>query len=144
MTLVCLTVPVISAQTIGSLVDKYALRKNVVTVMMPESVLRKIARRDDNDLLRKLTEIQVVSITAKEGESLREDFVKDAGALIGRCSVLYSVSNDGRRVSAYIADDGSEAVTLSSDEVSVTLLYMRGDIDEDVQDALLTNEIRIK
>ena len=102
------------AQSMDSLIEKYAYQKSAVTVTMPEQILKKMARRDNNDLLT------------------------------ARYEVLFSVSNAGRWVSAYIDGHCREAITLSSDDEAVTLLYMRGDIDDDMQDALLSNKIRIK
>ena len=125
------------AQSMDSLIEKYAYQKSAVTVTMPEQILKKMARRDNNDLLRKLTEIKIISISGSDGNCLRDRFLEDARRLTARYEV-------GRWVSAYIDGHCREAITLSSDDEAVTLLYMRGDIDDDMQDALLSNKIRIK
>lgn len=132
------------AQSMDSLIEKYAYQKSAVTVTMPEQILKKMARRDNNDLLRKLTEIKIISISGSDGNCLRDRFLEDARRLTARYEVLFSVSNAGRWVSAYIDGHCREAITLSSDDEAVTLLYMKGDIDDDMQDALLSNKIRIK
>lgn len=144
LALASVLVSVSSAQTVDGMIGKYAYNKGAVTVTLPETVLRKMARRDDNDLLRKLTEIKVISITAGEDDDLRASFMEDARRLTGSYDVLYSVSNDGKWVSAYLNGECTEAITLSSDDETVTLLYMKGDIDDQMQDAILNNKIRIK
>ena len=131
------------AQSMDGLMEKYAFRKAVVTVTMPESILKKMAKRDDNDLLRKLTLIKVISITASESDSLRTSFMEDAGHLTAGYEMLYSVSNGDRWTSAYFSENGKEALTLSVSPESVTLLYMAGNIDDQIQDALLNNRIQI-
>lgn len=132
-----------NAQSIDELIEKYAFQKSVVTVTMPESILKKMAKSDDNDLLRKLTGIKVISVTASESDSIRMTFMEDAKRLAAKYTMLYSVSNGEKWSSAFFNDNGKEALTLSVSDESVTLLYMEGKIDEQIQDALLNNKIQI-
>ena len=72
------------AQSVDNLIEKYAYQKSAVTVTMPAQILKKMARRDDNDLLRKLTEIKIISISGSDGNCLRNRFLEDARRLTAR------------------------------------------------------------
>lgn len=134
----------VTAHPVDGLFERYSLKKSVVTVMMPEAMLKKMARRDDNDLLNKFTELKVISINAKDGDADRAAFIFEVRNMLSDYEMLYSVSNGDRMSSVYLGQDGKEAVTFSVAADAVTLLYMKGEIDEQVQDALLNNKIRIK
>ena len=82
MMLLCLVPLYAAAQSFEELIDRYGPNKEVVTVTMSESVLQRMARRDDNDLLRKLTELKIISVSAEDGDSLRTDFLEDAPWLL--------------------------------------------------------------
>ena len=144
--LLCLVPLYAAAQSFEELIDRYGPNKEVVTVTMSESVLQRMARRDDNDLLRKLTELKIISVSAEDGDSLRTDFLEDARMYSDGLERLYSVSigSDGSVMSVYVDADRRKALMLAVDAESVLLMEMVGDIDGQMQDALLNNEIKIK
>ena len=57
---------------------------------------------------------------------------------------LVSIGNEGSVMSVYVDADCGKALMVSVDNDAVLLMEMLGDIDEQMQDALLNNEIRIK
>ena len=144
--LLCLVPLYAAAQSFEELIDRYGPTKEVVTVTMSESVLQRMARRDDNDLLRKLTELKIISVSAEDGDSLRTDFLEDARMYSDGLERLYSVSigSDGSVMSVYVDADRRKALMLAVDAESALLMEMVGDIDGQMQDALLNNEIKIK
>lgn len=135
-----------AAQSFDELVSRYGPNEGVVTVTMSRSLLQRIARRDDNDLLRKLTELKIISVSAEDGDSLRTDFLEDARMYSDGLERLYSVSigSDGSVMSVYVDADRRKALMLAVDAESALLMEMVGDIDGQMQDALLNNEIKIK
>ncbi len=135
-----------AAQSFDELVSRYGPNEGVVTVTMSRSLLQRIARRDDNDLLRKLTDLKIISLTAEDGDSLRTGFLEDVGKYTQGLERLYlvSIGNEGRVMSVYVDADCGKALMVSVDNDAVLLMEMLGDIDEQMQDALLNNEIRIK
>ena len=144
--LLCLVPLYAAAQSFEELIDRYGPNKEVVTVTMSESVLQRMARRDDNDLLRKLTDLKIISLTAEDGDSLRTGFLEDVGKYTQGLERLYlvSIGNEGSVMSVYVDADCGKALMVSVDNDAVLLMEMLGDIDEQMQDALLNNEIRIK
>ena len=129
------------------LMESYGPNKGVVTVAMSESVLQRMAGRDDNDLLRKLSKLMIISVTAPEEDTLRNAFLADAELYASDgFEELYSVSTggSGSRISVYLGADLGKALMLAEDDVSVLLMEMKGNIDGQMLDALLNNEIRIK
>ncbi len=135
-----------AAQSFDELVSRYGPNEGVVTVTMSRSLLQRIARRDDNDLLRKLTDLKIISLTAEDGDSLRTGFLEDVGKYTQGLERLYlvSIGNEGSVMSVYVDADCGKALMVSVDNDAVLLMEMLGDIDEQMQDALLNNEIRIK
>ena len=135
-----------AAQSFEGLMERYGPNEGVVTVTMSKSVLQRIARRDDNELLRKLTELKIISVSAEDGDSLRTDFLEDARMYSDGLERLYSVSigSDGSVMSVYVDADRRKALMLAVDAESALLMEMVGDIDGQMQDALLNNEIKIK
>lgn len=136
----------VAAQSFDELVNRYGPNEGVVTVTMSRSLLQRIARRDDNDLLRKLTDLRIISLTAEDGDSLRAGFLEDVDKYTQGLERLYlvSIGNEGSVMSVYVDADCSKALMVSVDNDAVLLMEMLGDIDEQMQDALLNNEIRIK
>ena len=126
-----------AAQSFDELVSRYGPNEGVVTVTMSRSLLQRIARRDDNDLLRKLTDLRIISLTAAA-----EDVDKYTQGL--ERLYLVSIGNEGSVMSVYVDADCGKALMVSVDNDAVLLMEMLGDIDEQMQDALLNNEIRIK
>lgn len=135
-----------AAQSFDELMSRYGPNVGVVTVTMSRSLLQRIARRDDNDLLRKLTDLKIISLTAEDGDSLRTGFLEDVGKYTQGLERLYfvSIGNEGSVMSVYVDADCGKALMVSVDNDAVLLMEMLGDIDEQMQDALLNNEIRIK
>ena len=135
-----------AAQSFDELVSRYGPNEGVVTVTMSRSLLQRIAGRDDNDLLRKLTDLKIISLTAEDGDSLRTGFLEDVGKYTQGLERLYlvSIGNEGSVMSVYVDADCGKALMVSVDNDAVLLMEMLGDIDEQMQDALLNNEIRIK
>lgn len=135
-----------AAQSFDELVSRYGPNEGVVTVTMSRSLLQRIARRDDNDLLRKLTDLRIISLTAEDGDSLRAGFLEDVDKYTQGLERLYlvSIGNEGSVMSVYVDADCGKALMVSVDNDAVLLMEMLGDIDEQMQDALLNNEIRIK
>lgn len=135
-----------AAQSFDELVSRYGPNEGVVTVIMSRSLLQRIARRDDNDLLRKLTDLRIISLTAEDGDSLRAGFLEDVDKYTQGLERLYlvSIGNEGSVMSVYVDADCGKALMVSVDNDAVLLMEMLGDIDEQMQDALLNNEIRIK
>ena len=135
-----------AAQSFDELVSRYGPNEGVVTVTMSRSLLQRIARRDDNDLLRKLTDLRIISLTAEDGDSLRTGFLEDVGKYTQGLERLYlvSIGNEGSVMSVYVDADCGKALMVSVDNDAVLLMEMLGDIDEQMQDALLNNEIKIK
>lgn len=135
-----------AAQSFDELVSRYGPNEGVVTVTMSRSLLQRIAGRDDNDLLRKLTDLRIISLTAEDGDSLRTGFLEDVGKYTQGLERLYlvSIGNEGSVMSVYVDADCGKALMVSVDNDAVLLMEMLGDIDEQMQDALLNNEIRIK
>jgi len=135
-----------AAQSFDELVSRYGPNEGVVTVTMSRSLLQRIARRDDNDLLRKLTDLRIISLTAEDGDSLRAGFLEDVDKYTQGIERLYlvSIGNEGSVMSVYVDADCGKALMVSVDNDAVLLMEMLGDIDEQMQDALLNNEIRIK
>ncbi|HIR34110.1 MAG TPA: DUF4252 domain-containing protein [Candidatus Coprenecus merdigallinarum] len=135
-----------AAQSFEGLMERYGPNEGVVTVTMSKSVLQRIARRDDNELLRKLTELKVISASFKCCDPLREAFLKDADRYAEGFDNLYKVSmgSDGSVLSVYVDSKCRKALMLSVEADAVLLMEMVGDIDGQMQDALLNNEIRIK
>ncbi|HIR72216.1 MAG TPA: DUF4252 domain-containing protein [Candidatus Coprenecus pullicola] len=135
-----------AAQSFDELMSRYGPNEGVVTVTMSRSLLQRIARRDDNDLLRKLTDLKIISLTAEDGDSLRTGFLEDVGKYTQGLERLYfvSIGNEGSVMSVYVDADCGKALMVSVDNDAVLLMEMLGDIDEQMQDALLNNEIRIK
>lgn len=136
----------VAAQSFDELVNRYGPNEGVVTVTMSRSLLQRIARRDDNDLLRKLTDLRIISLTAEDGDSLRAGFLEDVDKYTQGLERLYlvSIGNEGSVMSVYVDADCGKALMVSVDNDAVLLMEMLGDIDEQMQDALLNNEIRIK
>ena len=126
-----------AAQSFDELVSRSCPNEGVVTVTMSRSLLQRIARRDDNDLLRKLTDLRIISLTAED-----EDVDKYTQGL--ERLYLVSIGNEGSVMSVYVDADCGKALMVSVDNDAVLLMEMLGDIDEQMQDALLNNEIRIK
>ena len=136
-----------AGRSFEELMESYGPNKGVVTVAMSESVLQRMAGRDDNDLLRKLSKLMIISVTAPEEDTLRNAFVADAELYASDgFEELYSVSTggSGSRISVYLGADLGKALMLAEDDVSVLLMEMKGNIDGQMLDALLNNEIRIK
>ncbi len=135
-----------AAQSFDELVSRYGPNEGVVTVTMSRSLLQRIARRDDNDLLRKLTDLRIISLTAEDGDSLRAGFLEDVDKYTQGLERLYlvSIGNEGSVMSVYVDADCGKALMVSVDNDAVLLMEMLGDIDEQMQDALLNNEIKIK
>lgn len=135
-----------AAQSFDELMSRYGPNEGVVTVTMSRSLLQRIARRDDNDLLRKLTDLKIISLTAEDGDSLRTGFLEDVGKYTQGLERLYfvSIGNEGSVISVYVDADCGKALMVSVDNDAVLLMEMLGDIDEQMQDALLNNEIRNK
>ena len=135
-----------AAQSFDELVSRYGPNEGVVTVTMSRSLLQRIAGRDDNDLLRKLTDLRIISLTAEDGDSLRAGFLEDVYKYTQGLERLYlvSIGNEGSVMSVYVDADCGKALMVSVDNDAVLLMEMLGDIDEQMQDALLNNEIRIK
>lgn len=135
-----------AAQSFDELVSRYGPNEGVVTVTMSRSLLQRIARRDDNDLLRKLTDLRIISLTAEDGDSLRAGFLEDVDKYTQGLERLYlvSIGNEWSVMSVYVDADCGKALMVSVDNDAVLLMEMLGDIDEQMQDALLNNEIRIK
>ena len=135
-----------AAQSFDELVSRYGPNEGVVTVTMSRSLLQRIARRDDNDLLRKLTDLRIISLTAEDGDSLWAGFLEDVDKYTQGLERLYlvSIGNEGSVMSVYVDADCGKALMVSVDNDAVLLMEMLGDIDEQMQDALLNNEIRIK
>lgn len=135
-----------TAQSFDELVSRYGPNEGVVTVTMSRSLLQRIARRDDNDLLRKLTDLRIISLTVEDGDSLRAGFLEDVDKYTQGLERLYlvSIGNEGSVMSVYVDADCGKALMVSVDNDAVLLMEMLGDIDEQMQDALLNNEIRIK
>lgn len=135
-----------AAQSFDELVSRYGPNEGVVTVTMSRSLLQRIARRDDNDLLRKLTDLRIISLTVEDGDSLRAGFLEDVDKYTQGLERLYlvSIGNEGSVMSVYVDADCGKALMVSVDNDAVLLMEMLGDIDEQMQDALLNNEIRIK
>ena len=67
-----------AGRSFEELMESYGPNKGVVTVAMSESVLQRMAGRDDNDLLRKLSKLMIISVTAPEEDTLRNAFLADA------------------------------------------------------------------
>ncbi len=136
-----------AGRSFEELMESYGPNKGVVTVAMSESVLQRMAGRDDNDLLRKLSKLMIISVTAPEEDTLRNAFLADAELYASDgFEELYSVSTggSGSRISVYLGADLGKALMLAEDDVSVLLMEMKGNIDGQMLDALLNNEIRIK
>jgi hypothetical protein len=136
-----------AGRSFEELMESYGPNKGVVTVAMSESVLQRMAGRDDNDLLRKLSKLMIISVTAPEEDTLRNAFLADAELYASDgFEELYSVSTggSGSRISVYLGADSGKALMLAEDDVSVLLMEMKGNIDGQMLDALLNNEIRIK
>lgn len=135
-----------AAQSFDELVSRYGPNEGVVTVTMSRSLLQRIARRDDNDLLRKLTDLRIISLTAEDGDSLWAGFLEDVDKYTQGLERLYlvSIGNEGSVMSVYVDADCGKALMVSVDNDAVLLMEMLGDIDEQMQDALLNNEIKIK
>ena len=136
-----------AGRSFEELMESYGPNKGVVTVAMSESVLQRMAGRDDNDLLRKLSKLMIISVTAPEEDTLRNAFLADAELYASDgFEELYSVSmgGSGSRISVYLGADSGKALMLAEDDVSVLLMEMKGNIDGQMLDALLNNEIRIK
>ena len=136
-----------AGRSFEELMESYGPNKGVVTVAMSESVLQRMAGRDDNDLLRKLSKLMIISVTAPEEDTLRNAFLADAELYASDgFEELYSVSTggSGSRISVYLGADLGKALMLAEDDVSVLLMEMKGNIDGQMLDALLNNEIRIR
>ena len=136
-----------AGRSFEELMESYGPNKGVVTVAMSESVLQRMAGRDDNDLLRKLSKLMIISVTAPEEDTLRNAFLADAELYASDgFEELYSVSTggSGSRISVYLGADLGKALMLAEDDVSVLLMEMKGNIDGQMLDALLNNQIRIK
>ena len=136
-----------AGRSFEELMESYGPNKGVVTFAMSESVLQRMAGRDDNDLLRKLSKLMIISVTAPEEDTLRNAFLADAELYASDgFEELYSVSTggSGSRISVYLGADLGKALMLAEDDVSVLLMEMKGNIDGQMLDALLNNEIRIK
>lgn len=136
-----------AGRSFEELMESYGPNKGVVTVAMSESVLQRMAGRDDNDLLRKLSKLMIISVTATEEDTLRNAFLADAELYASDgFEELYSVSTggSGSRISVYLGADLGKALMQAEDDVSVLLMEMKGNIDGQMLDALLNNEIRIK
>ena len=135
-----------AGRSFEELMESYGPNKGVVTVAMSESVLQRMAGRDDNDLLRKLSKLMIISVTAPEEDTLRNAFLADAELYASDgFEELYSVSTggSGSRISVYLGADLGKALMLAEDDVSVLLMEMKGNIDGQMLDALLNKKYAI-
>lgn len=134
-----------SAQSMEDIMQKYRSGQYVETMSVSSTVIKELAERDDNDILRRLTAIKLISMRCSAGNERISEFSDDISSLMsGGYEELLSFSSLEGEVTICVNPNRSEVLLLTKDQEEVTLMCMRGTIDNVVIEALLNNEISIK
>lgn len=132
-----------SAQSMEDIIQKYRSGHSVETMSVSSTVIKELAERDDNDILRKLVSIKLISMKRSAGDERIAEFSDDISSMMsGPYEELLSFSSLEGEVTVYA--NAGEVLLLTKDQDEVTLMCMRGTIDSVVIEALLNNEISIK
>lgn len=133
-----------SAQSMEDIMQKYRSGQYVETMSVSSTVIKELAERDDNDILRRLTAIKLISMSCSAGNERISEFSDDISSMMSRYEELLSFSSLEGEVTICVNANKSEVLLLTKDDEEVTLMCMRGIIDNVVIEALLNNEISIK
>lgn len=134
-----------SAQSMEDIMQKYRSGQYVETMSVSGTVIKELAERDDNDILRKLTSIKLISMKNSEGSGPVAEFSEDIASLMSAgYEELLSFSSGDAEVRICINGKRTEVLLLTQDTGEIALMCLRGNIDSVVIEALLNNEISIK
>lgn len=134
----------VSAMSMEDMVKKYKSEQYVETMSVSGTVIRELAERDDNDILRRLTSIRLISMKRQAGEERVREFADEINGMMSGYEELLSFSAVENEVIISLNADRTEVLMLAKDPDEITLMCMKGNIDSVVIDALLNNDISIK